>query len=170
MKLEEEVRLAKRRENDLVLLFMDMDHFKEVNDKFGHLTGSHVLQNVGNILTEVVSSSGVTIARYGGDEFVIIFSQLSLEEVYEVANLICAAIKKHTFKSVPVHPKERSLMIEGRLTCSIGLASFRTHVDTNSSSNNIRHFLIRMADEAMYRAKSTGKGCVCIAEPSSIRS
>ncbi len=165
LKLDEEVRLAKRRKDDLVLLFMDMDHFKEINDEFGHLTGSHVLQDVANILREVVSHKGVTIARYGGDEFVIIFSRASLNQVVDVAESICNAIRKFTFTSVPIHPKAQVVMIEGRLTCSIGLSSIRDHIDMRSSNDNIRHLLIRQADEAMYRAKLNGKGCVFLAEP-----
>lgn len=164
LKLDEEVRLAKRRKHDLVLLFMDMDHFKEVNDEFGHLTGSHVLQDVGNILREVVSHKGVTIARYGGDEFVVIFSQTRLNQVVDIAESICNAIRKFTFTSVPIHPKAQVVMIEGRLTCSIGLSSLRDHIDMRLSNDNIRHLLIRQADEAMYQAKLNGKGCVFLAE------
>ncbi|MFQ5949813.1 MAG: diguanylate cyclase, partial [Nitrospiria bacterium] len=163
MKLEEEVRLAKRRKHDLVLLFMDMDHFKEVNDEFGHLTGSHVLQDVGSILRKVVSLKEATIARYGGDEFVIIFSKTTLEKAIKVAESICESTKKFTFTSVPLHPKAKAGLIKGRLTCSVGLASLREHIDDQLSINNIRHLLIRRADDAMYRAKSNGKGCVCIA-------
>ncbi|HIE64502.1 MAG: GGDEF domain-containing protein [Nitrospira sp.] len=164
LKLDEEVRLAKRRKHDLILFFMDMDHFKEINDTFGHMTGSHVLQDVGTILRKVVPSKDVTIARYGGDEFVIIFPQTSLAQALTVAESVCKSIQKFTFTSVPIHPEAKVVMIEGRLTCSIGLSSLRDHVDLRLSNDNIRHLLIRKADEAMYRAKLSGKGCVFLAE------
>jgi diguanylate cyclase (GGDEF)-like protein len=141
-----------------------MDHFKEVNDTFGHLTGSHVLQDVGNILREVVPRKGATIARYGGDEFVIIFSQTSLKQAVDVAESVCNSIRNFSFTSVPVHPKSQGVKIEGRLTCSIGLSSLRDHIDMRLSNDNIRNLLIRQADEAMYRAKLNGKSCVKLAE------
>lgn len=107
---------------------------------------------------------GVTIARYGGDEFVIIFSKTRLDQALAVAESICKSIQKFTFTSVPIHPKAEVVMIEGKLTCSIGLSSLRDHVDLRLSNDNIRHLLIRKADEAMYRAKLSGKGCVFLAE------
>jgi diguanylate cyclase (GGDEF)-like protein len=163
IKLDQDVRHAKRTRHDVVLLFMDMDHFKEVNDEFGHLTGSHVLQDVGGILQKVVPTRGTTIARYGGDEFVIIFSQASLQEVIQVAEKICDSIKKFTFSTVPFLPKAPADPLQGRLTCSIGLASLKQHVGYHLSNSNIRHLLIRKADSAMYRAKLDGKDRVGIA-------
>jgi diguanylate cyclase (GGDEF)-like protein len=163
IKLDQDVRHAKRIKHDVVLLFMDMDHFKEVNDEFGHLTGSHVLQDVGRILQKVVPPRGTTIARYGGDEFVIIFSQATLAEVIQVAEKICNSIKKFTFSTVPFLPKAPADLLQGRLTCSIGLASLKHHVGYHLSNSNIRHLLIRKADSAMYQAKQDGKDQVGIA-------
>ncbi|MBI3805544.1 MAG: sensor domain-containing diguanylate cyclase [Nitrospirae bacterium] len=164
-KLEREVRQVKKGSHDLILLFMDMDHFKQVNDQFGHLTGSHILQEVSEILQRVVPSRGTTIARYGGDEFVIIFSQTTLEEVVQVADRIRTAIKKFPFSTVPIHEKAKAEFIQGLLTCSIGLASLRRHIKSLSSNSNIRHLLIRKADAAMYTAKEKGKDRICIALP-----
>jgi len=164
-RLEQEVRQVRKGVHDLVLLFLDMDHFKGINDQFGHLTGSHVLQEVGDLLKKVVPTRGTTVARYGGDEFVIIFSQTTLEEVMQVADRIRTAIKKFSFSTVPVNEKEKAEILQGRLTCSIGLASFKKHVGHRSSNSNIRHLLIRKADAAMYLAKEQGKDRICIASP-----
>ncbi len=162
-RLDKEIKNAKRRrEHDLVLLFLDLDHFKEINDKYGHLTGSKVLQDVGGILRANVPSNGTTVSRYGGDEFTIIFSRTSLYESKQVALAICEAIRKFTFKSVPSYPKRKPDLLKDRLTCSIGLVSLKEHVGYDISTPKARHILIRSADAAMYDAKMSGKNKVCV--------
>jgi len=164
VKLDQDIRNAKRkRDQDLILLFLDLDQFKDINDEYGHLTGSRVLQDVGRILGEVVPSKGTTIARYGGDEFIIIFTEATLSRAEEVAWLICNTIKKSSFLSVPFLPKASPETLEGKLTCSIGLTSLKEHIGYKRSRENIRHLLIRKADAAMYQAKLQGKNKVCIA-------
>lgn len=163
MKLDQDVRQARRGQQDLILLFLDMDHFKGINDEFGHLTGSRVLQEVGRLLEDVVPPKGATLARYGGDEFVIIFSQASLEEGIQMAERIRETIKKSPFPTVPVNSKAPSSILPGRLTCSVGLASLKHHVGHTYSNGKIRHLLIRKADAAMYTAKALGKDRVCAA-------
>lgn len=166
LKLDQEIRSAKRwRNHDLILLFMDLDRFKEVNDEYGHMTGSRVLQDVGAILRETVPSNGTTIARYGGDEFTIIFSKTPFNEAGQVACAIRTAIEKFTFQSLPSFPKRSSDLIRNRLTCSIGLVSLKEHVGYEVSLTKARHLLIRKADAAMYEAKVYGKNRVCIASP-----
>ncbi len=163
-KLDHDIRLAKkRRDNDLILLFIDMDHFKEVNDKHGHLVGSHVLKDVGDILKKVIPSQGTTIARYGGDEFTAIFTKRSLSEVEQVAQSICDAIFKFEISNRPYLPKSSAKVLQKRLTCSIGISSLRDHFNHKLPRAEIRQGLIRKADTAMYRAKMAGKNRVCIA-------
>lgn len=165
-KLDKEIKAAKQlRDHDLILLFLDLDHFKEVNDEFGHLTGSRVLQDVGAILRKVVPSNGTTISRYGGDEFTIIFSKATLQEAEQVAFEIRDAIQKFTFKSVPAYPKRRPDLLKDRLTCSIGLVSLKEHIGYRVPIAKARHLLIRKADVAMYDAKSSGKNHVCLSTP-----
>ncbi len=164
VKLDQDIRQAKKkREQDLVLLFADMDHFKEVNDKFGHLTGSRVLQDVAHILKEIVPTKGTTISRYGGDEFIIIFTEASLAEAELVARAICDAIKKFDVLSRPYLPKGGPAGFKENLTCSIGLSSLKSHIGYGRSGSETRQLLIRKADAAMYRAKTSGKDRVCIA-------
>lgn len=163
MKLDLDIRQAKRTEEELVLLFMDMDHFKGVNDEFGHLTGSRVLQEVGHLLQRVVPTKGTTVARYGGDEFVIIFSQASLAEAVQVAERIRETIKKSSFPTVRFHSKVPASIPPGRLTCSVGLASLKDHIGHSYVNSKVRHLLIRKADTAMYAAKGLGKDRVSVA-------
>lgn len=169
LKLDQDIRQAKkRREKDLILLFADMDHFKEVNDKFGHLTGSRVLQDVAQILKSIVPSKGTSISRYGGDEFIIIFTEASLSEAEQVARAICDAIKKFEVLSRPYLPQSGPKAFKERLTCSIGLSSLQSHIGYARSASETRMLLIRKADLAMYRAKTSGKDKVCIATSENI--
>jgi len=164
-KLDQDIRVAKKSpEQDLILLFIDMDHFKEVNDKYGHLVGSQVLKDIGDILKEVSPTDGTTIARYGGDEFIIIFTKMPLAEVRQVAQALCDAVYKFEISERPYFPKTPAKkQLHRRLTCSIGLASLREHIGYKLSRNEIRQLLIRKADAAMYRAKLSGKNRVNIA-------
>ncbi len=164
-KLDQDIRMAKKSpEQDIILLFIDMDHFKEVNDKYGHLVGSHVLRDIGDILKKVSPPEGTTIARYGGDEFIIIFSKMPLAEVQQVAQAICNAVYKFEISSRPYFPKTSTpKRLQRRLTCSIGVASLRDHIGYKLPRNDTRQLLIRKADTAMYRAKLSGKNRVCIA-------
>ena len=166
VKLDQDIRQVKKiREQDLILLFADLDHFKEINDHFGHLTGSRVLQDVAQILKEIVPPKGTTISRYGGDEFVIIFTEANLVEVEQGARAICAAIKKFEVLARPYLPKGEAKHFKEKLTCSIGLSSLQAHIGYTQSRSEIRELLIKKADAAMYRAKTDGKDRVCIAEP-----
>lgn len=166
VKLDQDIRHAnKHRKNDLILLFIDMDHFKEVNDEYGHLTGSRVLQDVGTILSETVPKNGTTIARYGGDEFIAVLTEKTLAEAAGIAREICETIRHFPFSTVPFVPKSAPTFLKGKLTCSIGLVSLKDHIGYDLSSTNIRHLLIRKADMAMYRAKGEGKNRVCVSTP-----
>ncbi len=166
VKLDQDIRQAKkRREQDLILLFADLDHFKEVNDNFGHLCGSRVLQDVARILKEIVPKKGTTIARYGGDEFIIIFNEASLSEAEQVARAICTAIKKFEVLSRPYLPERGPKGFIEKLTFSIGLSSLQTHIGYTYSRSETRQLLIKKADAAMYCAKTNGKDRVCLATP-----
>ncbi len=165
-KLEKEIRNAKRhRDHDLILLFLDLDHFKEINDDYGHLTGSRVLQDVGSLLQKIIPSEGTTISRYGGDEFTVIFTKTNLSGAEQVAASVRDAIEKFTFRSVPSHPKRSPDLLTDRLTCSIGLVSLEQHIGYKGSRGEARHLLILKADVAMYEAKVSGKNKVCVAKP-----
>lgn len=166
VKLDQDIRQAKKnRELDLILLFADLDHFKEVNDTFGHLCGSRVLQDVAQILKETVPPQGATIARYGGDEFIIIFSEANLAAAKQVAHAICAAINKFEVLSRPYLPEDGPKDFNAKLTCSIGLSSLKSHIGYTRSLAETRQLLIKKADTAMYSAKTSGKDKVCIASP-----
>ena len=137
--LQDEIYRSERYGTDLSVLILDLDHFKKVNDKFGHLVGDMVLVEIGNILKNNVRESD-TVGRWGGEEFLIILPQTNLTNSLIVAEKIRAEVEKMQFPEV-MH-----------ITCSLGAATFR-------KGDNKDKLLFR-ADMAMYDAKDGGRNRV----------
>ena len=149
-----EIALAHARRNDncLAVLFLDLDGMKSINDTFGHLTGDVVLSQMASRLSETLRA-GDTIARVGGDEFLILLSVIESSEAERVARKILSRVSE-------------PLLIdrdEIYLTTSIGVALFPGDGDDAES-------LIRSADGAMYRAKEAGGNGVQVSTRTSRRS
>ncbi|HEV2577962.1 MAG TPA: sensor domain-containing diguanylate cyclase [Acidobacteriaceae bacterium] len=136
------------------LLFLDLDHFKSVNDTHGHLVGSRLLAEVGNVIKRTLGPAHAGF-RYGGDEFVALLRGLDKPAATEVAEKLREAIITNAFLSG-----------EGlglRLTASFGLATYPQDGDT-------LHSIIRSADTMMYHAKARGRDQIAIADPDSLAS
>lgn len=144
------------------LVFFDLDRFKSVNDTWGHLAGSGLLAEIGQLLRRVLPGSAVA-ARYGGDEFVIILPGSTEQESRWVAETIRKSIETQVFlenadledpTSVP------ALGVRG-ITCSLGLASLRADVlgilGPNAEMGAVKNEFLRVADQRMYVAKETGR-------------
>ena len=129
------------------LLFMDLDHFKSVNDTSGHLSGSRLLVEVARVLRSCVRDEDVLV-RYGGDEYVCLLVGIDSGGGLKVAERIRRAIEDHRFLSRETSPV--------RITASIGLASFPEHARTKAE-------IIDLADRAMYRGKRTTRNVVYMA-------
>ena len=129
------------------LLFMDLDHFKGVNDQHGHLSGSRMLVEVARVLRACVRDEDVLV-RYGGDEYVTVLTGIDSGGGLKVAERIRRAIEDHRFLSREATPV--------RVTASIGLAAFPEHARTKAE-------LIDLADRAMYRGKRTTRNVVYMA-------
>lgn len=142
--IEVEIQRSERSKTSVSLIFMDLDNFKQVNDNFGHLVGSKVLVEVGEILMKSLRSIDI-IARYGGDEFVIVLPQTVPEAAMRVAERVRRLIEKNIFL------KKDGYNI--RLTASFGVASYPRSAKTKEE-------LIKLADEAMYKVKSYTKNGV----------
>lgn len=146
--LDREVNRAARSQSKLSVLFLDLDRFKTVNDRFGHLIGSRVLRELGALLQDSVRAID-TVGRYGGDEFTILLVDTGLEGAMSVAERIRQSVAEHAFGA------ERGL--ELRLTISVGVATFPMHGES-------RERLLDLADKAMYLAKALGRDHVCSAD------
>lgn len=139
-RLEQHMHVAAHRDQRLALLFIDLDHFKRVNDSLGHLVGDGLLRTVAQRITGVLRASDL-VARFGGDEFMVLLPDAQERaQVEEVANKLLRAIE------MPVDVDGHSLSV----TPSIGVAVFPEHGDTSDT-------LIKHADTAMYVAKSRGR-------------
>ena len=145
--LGQQVALAERLNKPLALLMLDIDHFKQLNDTYGHPAGDSALQLFAETLRSSIRRSDLA-GRYGGEEFVVVMANTNAEEARLVAEKIRAAV-------AAVH-----LELEGRdsvaMTVSVGGAAFPC--DTQSAGD-----LFRIADEALYRAKGAGRNRVAMA-------
>lgn len=141
--LDKKIEENRRYQNPFSILFIDIDYFKQVNDSLGHVVGSDVLKQLGQLILGQVRGSDYAF-RYGGDEFIVLLGHTQGDPAQFVAERIRAKIEGHTFLSSG-H--------EISITVSIGLAFFPEHA---SSALDI----IRIADEAMYYGKNLSRNIV----------
>jgi diguanylate cyclase len=130
------------RQQPVSLVLIDVDHFKQINDRYGHATGDAALQWLARIARTEVSEAGLT-ARYGGEEFAVIMPGVTTEDAIDVAERLRAAVEAELF-----HHNGQSL----RLTASFGLAT--------SLADEVPKSLIHRSDEALYAAKRNGRNRV----------
>lgn len=148
---------------DLAVVFLDLDYFKRVNDAHGHLAGSQVLREVGHLLKSHMRPLEHSIpARYGGDEFVLVAPNLSLDDGVDLAERIREEIISTRFCAKPGDIQRETLNLSG-ITCSIGVATLARHVQDESSVEECKSTLLRLADAAMYVAKKTGRNRTAVA-------
>ncbi len=146
-----EFRRSRRTGKPLSLLLVDLDNFKSINDRFGHLMGDEVLTACGEILRTQIRRGGDLVARYGGEEFVAVLPETDVEAAKEKAEKILEQLRHRAF----VH--DGSIL---HISASIGVA------DSEMQSSEIS--LLRAADGALYAAKRAGKNQVMLASPEQI--
>jgi len=161
VRLTEAIADARKTKRELVLIFMDLDRFKYINDAYGHLAGSQVLREVGFILKRLVLADNATVARYGGDEFVIVLPDTRLEDGAALCEQIRETIAKTTFLEREWGFSNPPLQLRGILSASLGVAQHLAG-DEATSDEHEKSELLRRADAAMYRAKSAGKNRVVV--------
>lgn len=137
---------AKEKQTSLVLMMLDVDHFKKFNDTYGHLIGDEVLKIVAKTLTDSVKGMDIVV-RYGGEEFAVILPKTPIGGGMIVAEAIRKAIAGRELK------RKDTGANYGQVTISSGVAAFRHDHDTPES-------FVRRADEALYRSKHAGRNRV----------
>jgi diguanylate cyclase (GGDEF)-like protein len=160
--LERAITECLEANDDLAVVFLDLDYFKRVNDSHGHLAGSQVLREVGYLLQSHVQRPGSIPARYGGDEFVVAIPGIELEKALDLAETLRVAILDTTFCAKPGDIQREALELTG-ITCSIGVATLHRHIEPHISVGEAKSNLLRLADMAMYVAKETGRNRTAVA-------
>jgi diguanylate cyclase (GGDEF)-like protein len=140
---------ARRSGVPISMLMVDVDHFKQINDYYGHLTGDEIVRHFAKIIQSCVNRSTDLVARFGGDEFAIILNDTNLYGAKLIAQKIRQSISDSDVGLIP--QKNQS-----KVTLSIGIASGYTGQFASSLE------LVRKADDALYRAKNTGRDKVCV--------
>ena len=145
---DQEIKRASRNDHGIGVIMLDIDHFKQFNDTYGHDAGDFVLQQVGQLLSRSVRGSDIA-CRYGGEEMTLLLPESSLAATARRAEEVCRRIR------------DLKLNYKGQLlpnvTLSLGVACFPEHGVTRVS-------LLRAADEALYRAKDGGRDQVSVSE------
>jgi len=143
-RLEEEIRRTQINRKSFSLILLDIDHFKNYNDEYGHSAGDMVLKNIAGVLQNCVSPVDL-VARYGGEEFILMLPNKTAAEARLVAEKIRRAIDDSRFIL---------RRVESRVTASLGVVSF-------PDAGFTREELVRAADEYLYEAKRSGRNRVC---------
>jgi diguanylate cyclase (GGDEF)-like protein len=145
--LVDEVTRAARYGGGVSVLMIDLDHFKKINDDFGHMLGDDVLREVSAIFVRNLRKVDV-VCRYGGEEFAIVLPATQGASAASVANKLRRAVANSHFPGVP-YP----------VTVSVGVSEFPANGIT-------RDDIVRSADSALYEAKEAGRNRVCLASTS----
>ena len=144
-RLDEEVTRAQRYGRALTAVFFDLDHFKNINDKYGHPVGDVVLQRVAQCLSSNIRSSDL-IARFGGEEFVVLLTETAIDDALGQVERMREAVAKLEIEAAPV-----------QIRVSAGLAQW---MDSETGDS-----LLQRSDRALYKAKSEGRNRACLDLP-----
>lgn len=144
--LDAEFKRAKALHHDFTLVFFDLDHFKKINDTFGHEAGDLVLKELANLIRSGYLRSRDVFARYGGEEFVILLYGMNAKTAADLSERIRSAVESHAFiyegKRMPV-------------TTSIGIAEMHSGMESPQT-------LLKAADKALYASKQNGRNRVTV--------
>jgi diguanylate cyclase (GGDEF)-like protein len=146
-RLAEEFKRARRYAAPLTLMLVDLDHFKQVNDKYGHECGDQVLAEFARVLVDNAREIDI-VGRYGGEEFLMILPNTDAIRAAVVAERVRKATEEHVYR-------HKEFLV--RITVSIGLASIPANAALRTEAD-----LLRAADEALYRAKRTTRNKVIL--------
>jgi two-component system, cell cycle response regulator len=154
--LRREAARAEAEARPFCVLMMDLDHFKDVNDTYGHLVGSKTLEETGHIIKSALRAGDVA-ARFGGEEFAAFLLDANYAQGLVAAERVRVALAEHEF------PASRAGFADGpathRITISIGVAAY-----PDDARDPIE--LVELADSALYRAKRSGRNRICAYRPS----
>jgi diguanylate cyclase (GGDEF)-like protein len=143
--LDRELSRARRHDRPLAVAMLDLDHFKQVNDNYGHLAGDQVLKKVAELISTNVRREEL-LARYGGEEFTVVLPETEIDGARQFCEKLRCQIADHVFVF-----DDQAI----RVTVSIGVTVYTEQADALN--------LLQSADEALYRAKEMGRNTVVVA-------
>ena len=152
--LAREIARASRSQRSLACLFIDIDHFKSINDTRGHLTGDRALCQVAKAIQPQLRQSDL-LARFGGEEFTVLLPDCALAQAAEIAERIRCCVAALELKD------EQNQTFQ--LTISIGVSHWSLSRSELREPASVQQYLLNQADKGVYQAKSTGRNCVQIA-------
>ncbi|SFK68316.1 diguanylate cyclase (GGDEF) domain-containing protein [Nitrosomonas aestuarii] len=156
LRLNDEIARSIRRDDDLTCMFLDVDHFKKINDTYGHQAGDQVLISLVSQIKNQVRACDI-VARYGGEEFVVALPATTLQIAHEIAERL-----RQTASSTMHRVQGRQFQI----SISIGIANLRSadmfQQRDEQDCNIISTMLLARADKALYRAKASGRNQIAV--------
>lgn len=158
--LRREAGRAEEEEKPFGVLMMDIDYFKAVNDRFGHLTGSRTLQELGTLIKSALRSGDVA-ARFGGEEFAAFLLDANYAQAIMAGERVRRTIEEYVFSAADQTAEGAN--VDFKVTISVGVAAY-----PDDATDPIK--LIELADSALYRAKRGGRNLVCAYSPSRVSS
>jgi len=150
--IESEIARAKRTMQPLSCLFIDVDHFKKINDTMGHQTGDLTLKALVKNIQPLLRQTDI-LSRFGGEEFTILLPNTNTREAYETAE----RIRSHIAETIMYDTEDNPFSI----TLSIGLSCWQPDKQDFESDEAVQNYLIHQADEAVYQAKENGRNQTC---------
>ena len=149
--LQNEIDRARRNHRWLSCIIVDIDHFKEINDSYGHQAGDETLINIANLLDSSVKRAGDVVGRYGGEEFLIILPETDQIKAMDIAEKIRSKVANAVIMLTDGH--------NIHVTLTLGVTSVNAQTQTTSSQ------MIHAADSALYEGKASGRNTVVYANP-----
>ena len=151
--LEQEIERSQRTLNHTTLIMLDVDHFKKVNDDWGHETGNHALKLIAHCIISTIRKLDIA-CRYGGEEFAVILPGTDIVTGYHVAERI-----RHAIEDTPLSVDTPSGHQFLHLTASFGLSMYTSNMDQGPN------YLVELADQQLYKAKTQGRNQTCFDAP-----
>jgi diguanylate cyclase (GGDEF)-like protein len=142
-----EIQRASRYGRNLSVMMCDIDHFKRINDTWGHQAGDRVLSEVGSVLRAVIRQGTDWVARYGGEEFLVVMPETSLANAAMLTERL-----KNNLENLHISIEDQII----RVTASFGLTTLQ------SDSNESPHVLVGRADALLYKAKQSGRNRIIV--------
>jgi diguanylate cyclase (GGDEF)-like protein len=145
--LESEIDAANRAKQPISVIMVDMDHFKDINDTYGHVVGDHVLTIFAQVVLKCIRKTDI-IARYGGDEFIVVLPSTDTETACSIADRIRSDVSETYIPPIDG-------VVISSIHCSVGVSTYPVHCDSKNT-------LLRTSDLALYKAKNSGRNCTMV--------